>query len=88
MSAGFSKYAYLASIYLIARAAKDKKINVSEASLSIDSTTPKSSGAALFLLRKLLLISFEKEDSLATIELLLYSVSQQIILTAPESISK
>ena len=49
-SAGFSTYAFLSSVVLIARATRDLKLKIKE-TLEIDSSTPKSSGAAIYLLK-------------------------------------
>ena len=49
-TAGFSTYAFLLSVILIARATHDLKLKIKE-TLEIDSSTPKSSGAAIFLLK-------------------------------------
>ena len=50
------------------------KLKVSE-TLEINCSTPKSSGAAIYLLKAVLLTSLEVEGSLSTIELLTYSMS-------------
>ena len=44
--------------------------------LEIDCSTPKSSGSTLYLLKSVLLTSFDSEESLSTIELLTYTISQ------------
>ena len=59
----------------MARAAKDKKIKIAE-TLEIDCSTPKSSGSAIYLLKKVLLFCLEKEESLSTLDLIVYSLSQ------------
>ena len=51
------------------------KLKVSE-TLEINCSTPKSSGAAIYLLKAVLLTSLEVEGSLSSIELLTYSMSQ------------
>lgn len=57
-AAGFSDYAFLASATLIARSISDSKLMISE-TLEIDCSTPKSSGAALYLTKKILLTSLD-----------------------------
>ena len=58
INAGFSTYAFLASLILITRAVKDLKLKITE-TLEFDCSTPKSSGAAIYLLKLVLLSSLE-----------------------------
>ena len=74
-SAGLESYGFLSSLFLIARAAKDQKLNISK-TLEIDVSTSRSSGSALFLLKKVLLTSLETHHNLAILDTLIYSLSQ------------
>lgn len=66
---------------MVARATRDIKLKVTE-TLEIDCSTPKSSGGAIYLLKSVLLTSLSTEESLSTIELLTYAISQ--VKFAPE----
>jgi hypothetical protein len=55
---GFSTYAFLASLILISKAVEDLKLKITE-TLEFDCSTPKSSGAAIYLLKLVLLTSLE-----------------------------
>lgn len=58
--AGTPSYGFLSCLLLMARAAKDKRINITE-TLEIDCSAPKTSGSAIYLLKKVLLHCLEKE---------------------------
>ena len=73
-SAGLQTYAFVAALILIARAAKDLKLKITE-SLEIDCATAKSSGAAIYLLKQVLLAAVDEDDTLACIERLTYALS-------------
>ena len=75
MAAGTSSYAFLACMALLAKATGDLRLFISE-TLEIDCSTPKSSGAAIYLLKQVMTFALDEEESLSTVDLLTYSISQ------------